>query len=109
MEKENNKAEGGCAMCNMMNGMQGHKHWMHLIIKIAIVVFIFWAGVQFGELKGMLHGNYGSYGDYGRARMMGGFFGGEVNRAYGPSMMYGWTQGSIAQPSVTIIATTTKK
>ncbi|MFH1178628.1 MAG: hypothetical protein V1711_02830 [bacterium] len=62
---ENNKADCGCAKCGI-HGMCGQHHWMHLIIKIVIAIFIFWCGVQFGELKGILHG--GGYSDF---RMVG--------------------------------------
>jgi hypothetical protein len=50
MDKEHGEGcECGChgGMCG---GMWGH-HWGHMVIKIFIVLFIFWAGVQFGELK----------------------------------------------------------
>jgi len=50
MEKEN----CGCFM-------HGHCNWMHMVIKIAVALIIFWAGVQFGELKAILHGGYGNY------------------------------------------------
>ena len=98
MEKEN----GSCAKCGV-HGTCGQHHWMHIVIKIAIALIIFWAGVQFGELKGLIHGAYGGYG----RGMMGGYYGGEVNRAYGPSMMYGWTQQ--VAPTKAVSATTTKK
>ncbi len=76
------------------------QHWMHMVIKIAIALIIFWAGVQFGELKGIIRGGYGGYG------MMGGYYG-EGGRVYGPSMMYGWTQQAATPKAAT--ATTTKK
>ena len=53
---------------NDMHGMCGRRHWMHLLIKILIAVFIFWCGVKFGELQGMIradHYNYGNYSGYG--------------------------------------------
>ena len=40
----------------------GGSHWKHLIIKIAIAIFIFWCGIQFGELRAMLRGAYQGYG-----------------------------------------------
>jgi len=100
---ENNK-ENACEKCWMHGVGGGHHHWMHIVIKVAIAVFVFWAGMQFGELKGMLRGSYGGYG-YGRG-MMGGYYGNDVNRVYGPNMMYGLVQ-QVAPKSTT--ATTTKK
>lgn len=98
MEKEN----GSCQMCSM-HGTIGRNHWMHVVIKISIALIVFWAGVQFGELRATVRG-----GEYGY-RMMGGYYGGQVNRGYyGPNMMYRNVQGTVAQPANTT-ATTTKK
>lgn len=101
---ENNKTAGECAKCGM-HSMCGQHHWMHIVIKIAIAVFIFWCGVQFGEMKGMLRGVYGGYG-YSRG-MMGSY--GAVKGYYGPSMMYGLTQKTVSQPAVATTTKTTKK
>ena len=59
-----------CHGCGICDGAHGQHHWMHLVIKIAIAIFIFWCGVQFGELKGAFRGaaGYGTYPGYG---MMG--------------------------------------
>ena len=54
-------------------GMHGHRHWRHVIIKILVALFIFWAGVQFGELKALVHGS--------------GYF--NATYGYGPGMMVG--------------------
>ena len=48
---------GHSSVCGM-----GGSHWKHLIIKIAIAIFIFWCGIQFGELRAMLRGAYQGYG-----------------------------------------------
>ena len=56
---------------DMCGGMCGRHHWKHVLIKILVALFIFWAGVQFGELKGILHGGYASYGNYSGYGMMG--------------------------------------
>ena len=51
---------------DMCGGMCGHHHWKHIVIKILVALFIFWCGVQFGELKSVLHaGYYSSFGNYG--------------------------------------------
>ncbi len=61
----NTKGHGegcGCSACQYRGatcGMWGHQHWGHMLIKLLIVMFIFWAGVQFGELKAVVEGNYG--------------------------------------------------
>ena len=65
----------GCEMCGRGMGMKccGRGHWVHIIVKILVAVFIFWCGVQFGELKGALHDRYPQqYGNYGYG-MMGGW------------------------------------
>ena len=98
-----------CDKNGMWSGMCGQHHWMHIVIKILVALFIFWCGVQFGELKsairsgyyGMMSG-YGGYGAYG-----------ERNQVYygAPSMMGGWTYsttGTAAVPTTTT-NTTTKK
>lgn len=57
-------------MCG--TGMCGHGHWGHIIIKVLVAIFIFWCGVQFGELKAALHGGYyGNSGNYGYGMMSG--------------------------------------
>jgi len=89
MEKEN----WSCPMC----AMYGNHHWVHIVIKIAVALIIFWAGVQFGELKGMLHGGYGY-------RMMGS----RVGNYSGQNMMYRGTSTIVIPPTKTT-ATTTKK
>ncbi len=70
--------------------MHGRGHWGHILIKVLVAVFIFWCGVQFGELKALFHGGYSGYG------MMGTYSatGRGQNYLYGGtpgSMMSGWT------------------
>ena len=71
---ENKDMQGGsqcnCGCGHGMGGMYGHRHGMHILVRVLVAIFIFWAGVQFGELRGMLHGNYSNGYGYG---MMGGW------------------------------------
>lgn len=59
-EKKEKQSE--CASCSEGSGwgccMRGH--WAHQFMRIAIVLFVFWCGVEFGELKGMIKSQYGS-------------------------------------------------
>ena len=48
--------------------MHGHSSWGNTVVKILLALFIFWCGVQFGELKALVHG--GGY------RMMDASYGG---------------------------------
>jgi len=70
--KEGQSGCGHCGMCGHgMGGMCSHHHWAHIAIKILVAIFIFWCGVQFGELRGLLRaGNYTSGSGYG---MMSGW------------------------------------
>ncbi len=43
---------------DLVGDMAGCGHWGHIVIKILVALFIFWAGVQFGELKAMVRGAY---------------------------------------------------
>lgn len=54
----------------------GHRHWKYVVIKILVALFIFWCGVQFGELKALVRGGYSGYG------MMGGYPSGMMYRGY---------------------------
>jgi len=105
METKDMKGHSDCGGCGHgMNGMCGHGHWGHIIIKILVAIFIFWCGVQFGELKGILHGgnSYGfrMMGAYGDSTGQNYFYGGVPG-----GMMSGWSRGSVIVES----ATTTKK
>jgi len=99
------KADTECPMCEkglMGGGMCGQHHWMHIIIKIAVALIIFWAGVQFGELKSIVRNAYygGGFG-YG---MMSGYTGNRAQTYFvgGPGMMGNWAY-------TTDPATTTKR
>lgn len=102
--------EDGCSMCSkhhMQGGMCGQRHWMHVVIKIFIALFIFWCGVQFGELKSMIRAAYlgGGYG-YGMMSSYG------IDRNQGQygvpgGMMNGWLYRETSTASAP--ATTTKK
>ena len=67
----------------MCETLCGNSHWAYIVIKILVALFIFWAGVQFGELKAMIHQNYG--GD----RMMGTYEDRNWRMFDTPIMMYG--------------------
>ncbi len=91
---------GGCGG-HGMGYMHGHRHWAHIIIKICVALFIFWCGVQFGELKALLHGGYSSFGGY---EMMGGY--GARNQVYYTDgtrygMMSGWARTSVQSATST--------
>lgn|GEM_PF-1979240 len=92
MAKDMDKEHGEGCTCGCQNGMcgchggmcgglWGHYHWGHMIIKLFIVLFIFWAGMQFGELKaavdnfeggGMGYGHSSYYLNGAQGDMMGG-------------------------------------
>jgi len=89
------KKNGERSMCG---GMCRQHHWMHIIIKILVALFIFWVGVQFGELKGVLRGTYGNYG-YG---MMGAYTTNDNQGYYGrPAGMMNWFYGTVPNATTT--------
>ena len=92
MDKE--RMEGcECGCHDGTCGMWGHHHWGHMIIKIFIVLFIFWAGVQFGELKAAV--------DSFTAGGMG--YGHNVYyQSEGQGMMGGWTTSAVPAQGVTV-------
>lgn len=85
---------GGCGGCGE-HGKCGHGHWGRMIVKVLAVLFIFWLGVQYGELKGMLRATYlnGGYG------MMNSYDGRDWG--YGPGMMGGWFRETSSQSTTT--------
>ena len=99
--------KGGCAMCegcDMRGDMCGQHHWMHIIIKILVALFIFWCGVQFGELKSLLHPEYSNRG-YGYG-MMGLYNNEGIGQTYfygTPTMMSGWTRSAASQSSTSTV------
>lgn len=80
--------------CGHGMGFCGHGHWMHIIIKLFIAIFIFWAGVQFGELKGYVRAEFQQNYGYGYG-MMGVYDG----RFLGPNMMGGWVKTTAVSTS----------
>ena len=104
MDNKDMKEHSGCGDCGSWShgtgmGMCGHTHWAHIVIKIFVAIFIFWAGVQFGELKGMIRAEYSGSGYGNGYGMMGSYDG----RYFGPGMMGGWIQ------TVTSTSTPTRK
>jgi hypothetical protein len=93
---------GNCATCEK-SGICAQHHVLHIVVKIFIALFIFWCGIQFGEVRSMLRAaSYGTYG-YG---MMGAY--GERNRVYvAPAMMSGWSTNT-ALPATTTKPSTKK-
>ena len=92
-----------CPACDknaLWGGMCRQHHWMHVIIKILVAIFIFWCGVQFGELKSAIRAAYLDSG-YGYGMMSA--YGGRGQVYGGPAMMGGWTYTTASE------ATTTQK
>ncbi len=87
-----------CAACEK-NGMCGQHHWVHVVIKICVAILIFWAGVQFGELRALLRIDLGGYS----GRSMMGAYGGRDQVYIAPPMMTTWATSAVKT------ATTTKK
>lgn len=81
-----------CSKHGVLHGMCGQHHWMYVVIKILVALFIFWAGVQFGELKSAIRSGY-----YGMMSGYGGYSAyGERNQFYvAPGMMSGWAVSSV--------------
>lgn len=77
-----------CAGHGMGCGMCGHHHWSHLVIKALIILFVFWAGMEFGEVRALVHGNYG-YQRFSPVMMDGGGYvnvrGGAANTSATPA------------------------
>ena len=96
---------GGCPMCekHQCGGMCRQHHWMHVIIKVLVAIFIFWCGFQFGELKGLLHGGYGYGGGYGMMSAYRDNLGQDYFYRTSGGMMNGWAYSAASQ------ATTTKR
>ncbi len=57
-----------CGEAGMSCGMCGHHHWSHWVVKAAILLFVFWAGMEFGEVRALLHSDY-SYRSFGPTMM----------------------------------------
>ncbi|MCX6788162.1 MAG: hypothetical protein NT108_03310 [Candidatus Kaiserbacteria bacterium] len=101
METKNMQGHAECGGCGAGgHGMCGRGHWGHRIAKILVVLFIFWLGVQYGELKGMLRATY-SNGGYGYG-MMGSSRWGQGDEQFPVGgMMSGWFRGASSQSTTT--------
>ena len=100
------KEHGEGCMCSMCGGgMWGHHHWGHMLIKLIIVLFIFWAGMQFGELKAMVQNSYYS-------GMMGGWGGNAYYDTSESGTMMGRSWGTAPAGAVNVqmmrVSTSTK-
>jgi len=96
---EDGKGEGGkcsCGCCGCCGGGSawgmygGHHHGVgHMIAKILIVVFVFWAGVQFGKLETIADARGALFERGYGPSMMGGYYYSTdgANVGYGPGMM----------------------
>lgn len=107
--QQGHSGEHGCGDCHghgVVGDMCGHRHWQHVIIKVLVAIFIFWAGVQFGELKALVHSYFSGYQGYG---MMGWNVDGDSGYVRSPFMMYGNTYGASGSPVQvrTMMGTTT--
>ncbi len=98
------KEHGGGCMCSMCGGgMWGHHHWGHMLVKLVIVLFIFWAGVQFGELKAIVeNSNFGP--------MMGGWGGYSNVYPVQGTTMGGWSapEGGAVDVQMMRVSTSTR-
>jgi len=72
-------------MCNSCSVFGGRHHLVHVLFRIGVLLFVFWAGLMLGQLKGMLYGEYGhGYGMMGPGWGEQGYYTGGV-----PQMMRG--------------------
>ena len=76
-----------CGNKGMMHGMYHHRGGGRILGAIIITLFVFWCGVQFGEMRSYFHNG----GGYGYGMMRGGWDG--YGYGYGPSMMRGYNYG----------------
>lgn len=77
-KKECGCAEGKC----MCGGAMGHMHGCHsrhhlvkVILKLVIIIIIFWCGYQLGMMTGYIKAEYGGgmmRGGFGHVQMMNG-------------------------------------
>jgi len=68
-----NCGHSGCcgSMCEMHGCHGGRHHLVRMILKITIVIIIFWCGFKLGEMSGFIRAEYGG----GINRELGGSFG----------------------------------
>jgi hypothetical protein len=82
MDKKDGEMCGGCGHGGCCGGM-GHMHGCHggrhhllrIILKIFIVIIIFWCGFNLGEMVGSIRAEYGrGYLNGGDVGMMRGYY-----------------------------------
>lgn len=102
-EKNTNHPEGcRCWLCQG-HGMHccGRHHWAWLLVKLVIIVLVFWLGVKVGELKSMIGYSRGYPGGgyyYNMQSMMRGGNAAYGPTGYGPGMMGGyWLNATTTQ------------
>jgi hypothetical protein len=75
MENEEKKGCGcgegkcGCGPMGQMHGCHGKHHLVKVILKLVIVIIIFWCGFQLGVITGSIRAGYGHENNF---RMMQG-------------------------------------
>jgi len=79
---------GSCQGCDD-KGMMGMGHCHHhrpwkIVFRIVVLLFVFWLGMQLGEVRTYIHSGYGMMGGYDPYYMMDGGYGPD---SYGPSGM----------------------
>ena len=84
-EKNSEGEKGGahthtcsCLLCKDF-GVGCNMHWMHWALRLAIILFVFWAGIEFGKLEAFVQENGGGYGYHSQMR---GYYGGYDNGQY---------------------------
>ncbi len=90
-------------MCDgkgMMHGMCHHRG-ARVLGAIIVTLFIFWCGLQFGEMRASFGGERGYYGQ-GYGMMQGNGYNGY---GYGPGMMRGYNYGYQGGYAVPVQAT----
>lgn len=118
MDTSETKGQHSCKSCGTCDGcghdshfgMCGHGHWGHVLLKIAVALIIFWCGVQFGELKAVLHGGYAMHG-YGMMERSP-MYAADAVTVCNPNMMSsGWARETSSSVPVAIptAAPTSKK
>ena len=67
-----NCGHSGCcgSMCDMHGCHGGRRHLIKMILKIVVIILIFWCGFKLGEMTGFFRAQYG-----GGNRELGGSFG----------------------------------
>jgi hypothetical protein len=53
-----------CAMGHMHGCHGGRHHLVKIILKLIIVIIIFWCGFKLGEITGSIRGQYGRTGSF---------------------------------------------